>query len=129
MEMRLYYHYLKSLRQDLLLKFNYQNCYDVTQLQRIHVTSLDAAELLSGLRTSTLRGWRAYNFLEKIVTILPKQPVKITENCIYITMSHERDASYYAGTFTCVIVTSAKSQQETQVFWSGIQTKMNRHKI
>lgn len=125
MEMRLYYHYLKNLRQDLLLKFNYQNCYNVTQLQRIHVTSLDAAEFLSGLRTSTLRGWRAYNFLEKIVTIIPKQPVKITENCIYITL----DVSYFAGTFTCVIVTSAKSQQETQVFWSGIQTKMNRHKL
>jgi ribosomal protein L5 len=85
---------------------------------------------------STLRGRSMYNFLEKLVTVISfhNYPVKIQKNSIHLTMkmnllrlfpeiqNHFEIFEHLRG-FHVTLVTSAKTQNETSILWSGFLQK------
>nr|AHG59225.1 ribosomal protein L5 [Andreaea rothii] len=88
------------------------------------------------LARSTLRGHSMYNFLEKLVTIISfyDYPVKIQKNSIQLSMAtsllrlfpeiqnHFEIFEHIRG-FDVTIVTSANTQDETFILWSGFLQK------
>nr|QIA59866.1 ribosomal protein L5 [Riccia cavernosa] len=88
------------------------------------------------LARSTLRGHIMYNFLEKLVTIISfyDYPVKIQKNSIQLSMAtsllrlfpeiqdHFEIFEHIRG-FDVTIVTSANTQDETVILWSGFLQK------
>jgi ribosomal protein L5 len=88
------------------------------------------------LARSTLRGHTMYNFLEKLITIISfyDYSVKIQKNSIQLSMAtsllrlfpeiqnHFEIFEHIRG-FDVTIVTSAKTQDETFILWSGFLQK------
>nr|QIA60570.1 ribosomal protein L5 [Odontoschisma grosseverrucosum] len=88
------------------------------------------------LARSTLRGHIMYNFLEKLVTIISfyDYPVKIRKNSIRLSIAtsllrlfpeiqdHFEIFEHIRG-FDVTIVTSANTQDETVILWSGFLQK------
>nr|WIA66257.1 ribosomal protein L5 [Apopellia endiviifolia]WIA66298.1 ribosomal protein L5 [Apopellia endiviifolia]WIA66339.1 ribosomal protein L5 [Apopellia endiviifolia]WIA66380.1 ribosomal protein L5 [Apopellia endiviifolia]WKW95101.1 ribosomal protein L5 [Apopellia endiviifolia] len=88
------------------------------------------------LARSTLRGHIMYNFLEKLVTIISfyDYPVKIRKNSIQLSMAtsllrlfpeiqdHFEIFEHIRG-FDVTIITSANTQDETVISWSGFLQK------
>jgi ribosomal protein L5 len=87
-------------------------------------------------KKSTLRSHTMYNFLEKLVTIISfyDYPIKIQRNSIQLSMAmsllqlfleiqnHFEILEHIRG-FDITIVTSANTQDETFILWSGFLQK------
>lgn len=88
------------------------------------------------LAQSTLRGHTMYNFLEKLITIISfyDYPVKVQKSSIQLSMptsllrlfpeiqNHFEIFEHIQG-FDVTIVTSAKTQDEAFILWSGFLQK------
>nr|QDE10583.1 ribosomal protein L5 [Pellia epiphylla] len=84
----------------------------------------------SYLARSTLRGHIMYNFLEKLVTIISfyDYPVKIRKNSIQLStllrsFPEIQDHFEHIRGFDVTIITSANTQDETVISWSGFLQK------
>nr|YP_010881207.1 ribosomal protein L5 [Pellia neesiana]WIA66955.1 ribosomal protein L5 [Pellia neesiana]WIA66996.1 ribosomal protein L5 [Pellia neesiana]WIA67037.1 ribosomal protein L5 [Pellia neesiana] len=90
-----------------------------------------AGYVTSYLARSTLRGHIMYNFLEKLVTIISfyDYPVKIRKNSIQLSTLlrsfpeiQDHHFEHIRG-FDVTIITSANTQDETVISWSGFLQK------